>query len=328
MASESEGSQTTVRLQGNRFLLTYPRCDVDPTELRDFLAALPVFERCIVARERHADGGYHLHAAVEFRRRIQRKFDFFDFNGAHGNYQSCSSWGACVNYCRKDQGAEVVYEGCTAEDAARPGVGGGPSRDYITECETRPGEREWFGYALRERIPYAYAEKFWKICHAPRAKTYYDDPAEGTIPNFQLLATQLGPVGTYNVVVCGPSGAGKTTWALREAPKPCLFVTHKDELRWFDEKVHKSIVFDEIRCTGETDGWSRRGKWPLVEQIKLLTADTPVSLHVRYGVARIPPKVVKLFTCTDTVLFTDDAQTRRRIHQLVNLYDHEGIWVG
>ena len=116
--------------------------------------------------------------------------------------------------------------------------------------------------------------------------------------------------------------------ALREAPKPCLFVTHKDELRWFDEKVHKSIVFDEIRCTGETDGWSRRGKWPLVEQIKLLTADTPVSLHVRYGVARIPPKVVKLFTCTDTVLFTDDAQTRRRIHQLVNLYDHEGIWVG
>nr|QJI53681.1 MAG: replication-associated protein [Cressdnaviricota sp.] len=326
MDSGSEASQTTVRLQGNRFLLTYPRCDADPEQLVLFLKELPYFERCIVAREQHEDGGNHLHAAVEFQRRLQRKFDFFDFDGTHGNYQSCASWGKCVNYCRKNKGGEIIYENCTPEDAALARVGGRTQSDYIAECETRPRERDWYAFALRERIPYAYAEKFWKICHAPRAKTYDDDPGEGSVPNFQLLATVPGPVGTYNIVVCGPSGAGKTTWALRHAPKPCILITHKDELRWFDETYHKSIVFDEIRCTGETDGWNRRGKWPLVEQIKLLTSDTPVSLHVRYGVARIPPKVVKIFTCTDTVLFTEDAQIKRRIHQLVNLYDHENIW--
>lgn len=323
----STGSEGPARLQGRLFFLTYPRNDEHPDQLVAFLKEIPHFKRCVVAREKHDDGGYHLHAAIELDKRIERKFTFFDFNGAHGDYRPCRSWGKSVNYCRKDPDATIVYEGCTAADAALALPGGGSQSDYFAECENRPCERDWFGYALRERIPYAYAERIYKLCHGDKPPTIFEDPKEGTISDFRLSATQRDPEG-FVCVVCGPSGIGKSTWALREAPLPALLVTHKDDLRYFNRNIHASIIFDELRCTGETDeNGHNKGRWPLTEQIKLLTSDAPVAVHVRYSVARIPKRTVKIFTCTNSVMFSDDEQTRRRIHQLVNLYDHDDIWI-
>lgn len=326
MSSPGTG-EGPARLQGRLFFLTYPKHDGDPNELVAFLKTFPNFKRCIVAREQHADGSNHLHASVELGKRIERRYSFFRFEGAHGDFQTCRSWGACVNYCRKNENLEVVYEGCTAADAISPLPGGGSQSDYFAECEDRPCERDWFGYALRERIPYAYAERIYKLCHGDRPPTIFADPGEGTISDFHLSATQRDPEG-FVCVVCGPSGVGKSTWALREAPKPALLVTHKDDLRYFNRNIHASIIFDELRCTGETDeNGHNKGRWPLTEQIKLLTSDAPVSIHVRYNVARIPKRTVKIFTCTNSVMFSDDEQTKRRIHQLVNLYVHEDIWI-
>lgn len=326
----SNPSEAPKRFQGRLFFLTYPRNDTPVDELVSFCKALTHFKRGIFCQERHADGGYHLHAAVEFGRRIERKYDFFDLNGTHGDYQSCGSWGACVNYCRKDESAEIRYEGCTPEDATQQSTGGRPESNYYAECEARPSQRDWFEYALQRRIPYAYAEKFWKLAHGAKPPTIYQRPTgddAGIIHDFHLSATRLDADG-YVCVVCGPSGIGKTTWALREAPLPALFVTHRDDLQHFNAKEHNSIIFDEMRCTGETDTYGRnKGKWPLVEQIKLLTSDTPVSIHCRYTLARIPSKVVKIFSCTDKMCFNDDIQTRRRIHQIVNLYEHDDIWM-
>ena len=54
-------------------------------------------EEYVVAAERHADGGEHLHAFLKFDRKVEFKPDLFDLldpeNGTlyHGNYQVAKS---------------------------------------------------------------------------------------------------------------------------------------------------------------------------------------------------------------------------------------------
>lgn len=119
------------------------------------------------------------------------------------------------------------------------------------------------------------------------------------------------------LLVLGPTGCGKTTWALRNAPVPFLLVTHVDDLGYLDPKVHKSIVFDEVRCTGNLDG---KGQWPLQEQIKLIQWETEASIKIRYKLARIPAKLPKIFTCTDKYCLSGNPQIKRRV-QTINLYE-------
>lgn len=66
-------------------LLTYPQCgDLDPFAVSDRLTELGA--ECIVAREKHADGGTHLHAFVDFGRKFRcRRADILDVGGCHPN---------------------------------------------------------------------------------------------------------------------------------------------------------------------------------------------------------------------------------------------------
>lgn len=303
--------------QGRFAFLTYAQTDVANDDLYWHLSGLKPIKRCVIVRERHTDGNWHSHTAIEFQQRFQTsRADFFDWDGHHPNIQRVRSWGACVNYCRKDQDNEISYYGCTAEDAterSREEAGGEQAYSYAIAAQSR---QQWNIYCIDNSIAYAWAEAIWKETHGARAPTYHERPAGGVIGGIlhQMRAHERV------TVVLGPSGIGKTSWAKREATLPFLFVTDIDDLAFYDPEVHKSIVFDEVRFNGDPEpGARRKGKWPLTAQIKLVTWDDPVSIRIRYKIAHIPAHVQKIFTCTDTWSFSEDTQIKRRIH-CIDLY--------
>nr|WMC00976.1 replication-associated protein [Cressdnavirus D_HF4_1386] len=329
-------SQAQFRINASRFLLTYPQTTSDVNLLWDFLCSLRIAPtKAIICREAHQDGNEHLHCAVEFPRRINStRVSIFDFAGRHPNIEPCRTWAACVNYCRKAGALEVAYFGCTAEDCTVVGAAGTvPTADedgdpYLV-AEACSTIREWYTHCLAKGIPFAFANAIWNQLHGPRPPTYFERDAEadaGIISQSTMLSELRWNPEWHTVLLCGASGIGKTSWALREAPLPFLLVTDIDDLGHFDPAVHKSIVFDEIRTTGDVMG---KGAWPLTSQIKLVTWDTPVSIRIRYKVAHIPKHIPKIFTSTDFFPVNGDAQIKRRVTAF-NFYEFtptSALWI-
>jgi len=84
-------------------LLTYPQCEgLDEWAVNDHLCTLGA--ECIIGREDHADGGTHLHAFVDFGKKLRtRRVDFFDVGGFHPNIvPSRGSPGRGYDYATKD----------------------------------------------------------------------------------------------------------------------------------------------------------------------------------------------------------------------------------
>jgi len=82
-------SQPRFRVQTRYVLLTYAQCgDLDPWVVHDVITSFPA--ECLIARETHANGGTHLHAFVDFGRKVDiRNPRRFDVEGFHPNIQPC-----------------------------------------------------------------------------------------------------------------------------------------------------------------------------------------------------------------------------------------------
>lgn len=80
------------RFNRQHALLTYAQCgDLDPFKVSDHLTELGA--ECIIGRERHEDGGIHLHAMISFERAKNFKNErVFDVEGHHPNIQP-HKWG-------------------------------------------------------------------------------------------------------------------------------------------------------------------------------------------------------------------------------------------
>lgn len=77
----------TFRFQARYALLTYAQCgDLDAWAVSDHLSELGA--ECIVARESHSDGGFHLHCFVDFGKKYRsRNVKIFDVQGFHPNIE-------------------------------------------------------------------------------------------------------------------------------------------------------------------------------------------------------------------------------------------------
>lgn len=332
--SSSADNPPAFRINAQRFLLTYPHYNQTPSEVLRLLNLVKPIRKGISCLELHQDGEPHVHAAIEFERRINSvNRRIFDLEGHHPNIQTARNWGACANYCRKEGTIEVgVFGAASPEDVVRldPGADGAPSTprnlfELARNCNSLP---EWIQICCDHRISAAYSKWIWDIENGDRPPDFAANiPLPDEVTDFRLRATVWGD-NDRSLVICGPSGIGKTSWAMANipcgavngrGPNKWLLVTHIDDLRHFDPRVHRSILFDEIRWDGAIENERRVGKRPLQDQIKVLTWDTPVSIHCRYGVARIPAHIIKIFTCTNSICFTSDEQTRRRV-RVMNLY--------
>ena len=106
------------RLQAKSIFFTFPQCDVAPAIVLEKLQtegvrymvhgeerfAKVVF--AVVSRERHEDGGFHLHGVIKLESKVRtsdpRSLDYLVGGDHHGNIQSARSLRSCVKYVIKD----------------------------------------------------------------------------------------------------------------------------------------------------------------------------------------------------------------------------------
>jgi len=129
--------------------------------------------------------------------------------------------------------------------------------------------------------------------------------ATGTVTSEMLLTLQP-PTDMTSLWVKGPSGVGKTTWALNVSSKPALFVRHLDTLREFRNGYHRSIIFDDMSFA----------HLPRQAQIEIVDRYHPQQIHVRYAVVNLPVGIQKIFLSNDSI-FTWDQAIQRRLTQVV-----------
>lgn len=278
---------------GKRFFLTYPRCDKSKEQLLTFFRTRGQVFRYTIAEEKHADGTPHLHACIEFEDTERHDMRWLDFEGHHPNKQDPRNWNACREYCRKDKNF--------IEDDSQRMESTLQSIDLALEVLKYDKKIDWMSYCAGKKISFQYADYAWREVHSPNATILLDEH-DGRMCN-ALQSFCFSPDLHRCLILIGESGCGKTTWAKRNMPKPCLFVSHIDDLKCFDPCLHKSIIFDDVSFT----------HYPRTAQIAIVDFDNPRSIHCRHSNAFIPAGIYKCFTANELPLLTSDPAIRRRI---------------
>lgn len=277
------------------FFLTYPQAH--SIQGKESLLELLLDKRdgvryACVAKELHEDGSPHYHAVIAYDRRYNCKNErFFDVAGCHPNIQSARSFDAVRQYIEKD-GDFVVHGELPAE-----------KQSLSARCAAST-RTEWEKYCVSASIPFAYCESFWQREHPVDVYTINEGHDYGAIgPQLDGFAYD-----DYEraLVLIGPTGCGKTSWAIKNAPKPAILVSHIDRLRDYDPNKHKSIIFDDMVFK----------HMPVQAQIHLVDYHLPRDIHCRYRTAVIPARTPKIFTCNERP-FENHAAINRRVRVYV-----------
>lgn len=249
----------------------------------------------VVGREYHKSGDEHYHVALQLDRPIRtRNSRFFDLDGFHPNVQSAKDFNRWVAYVKK----EGTYAERGTYGTEKKTVRISPEELIILAQTMNKGE--FLSYCSVNR--YQYAVAIWEDNHKTDHCTLTEES-----PITGIMNTCLNQVNeiwdkTKTLLLVGDSGIGKTTWCKINMPKPCLMVTHLDDLKRFEPGVHTSILFDDVSVKHLPD----------TSQIHLVDHENPRSIHIRYGVARIPSGIIKAFTCNTIPVNLDmDAIARR-----------------
>lgn len=268
----------TFRLSARAVFLTYPQATLSNDDLLAHLLSLDHVSYAIICQERHEDGNFHSHACVKWdRKRNIKSHSFFDYAGHHPNIQPVQHFAKSVNYCKKG-GDFLEWSDWTEDSSTLHGL----------DPSNFGNKADYFAAACASKIPFAYADFFWRNSNSsPECTIDASDPVDGEIREPRL--TTWFPdfsMERRSILVLGPTGCGKSTWAKLRAPKPSLWVRHIDNLKYFDPDLHKSIIFDDMDFT----------HWPRTSCLTLVDLDDMTSVNRRYGVTNIPAKTPRVFT--------------------------------
>lgn len=287
---------------GKRFFLTYAQCPIGRDYLLEFLRTKAPVRYVLVAEEFHEDGNAHLHACVEFEDKHCKDVRWLDVTwedkSYHPNKQDPRKWEACKNYTKKydKDFIELDLHDVWPEEEERE-----VEMDVQEKCFSFDKEEDWYAYCISNKISFQFCQYFWNRLHRDYCTITDQSIIERKICS--ALETFNLPGDTRrSIVLRGSSGIGKTTWAKTNAPKPCLFVSHIDQLKMFRPGFHKSIIFDDVSFLHT----------PRTNQIALVDCDNTRAIHCRHSVATIPAGVAKIFTCNEWPVDKSDEAIARR----------------
>lgn len=246
----------------------------------------------VIGEENHADGGRHIHAALTFRRKVDsRDVKIFDINCGedcsdhHPNIKPILRGQANLDrardYCKKEDVAPLtnVEEKLTWHEIIQHSVN---AADFLAEVK-KHYPRDYclhlknYEYSAAKLFPSPTPDTIqtfqWNEVEAPPAWDQIENAIADWLPEAQAL------------LLVGPGGCGKTTWAKMNAPKPALFVRHLDTLCQLTSE-HRSIIFDDMDFQ----------HLPVPTQKYLIDCRDVATIHVRYRTATIPVGVTRIFT--------------------------------
>lgn len=99
-------------ITGTNWFLTFPCTECSrETALENLKAATRIqIKGCLIAQERHANGGYHLHVGLWLHKAVRVPPSYFDFiAGKHGNYLRMKSGYATYNYLMKEDQTPISF---------------------------------------------------------------------------------------------------------------------------------------------------------------------------------------------------------------------------
>lgn len=305
------------RLRSQYVLFTWAQLDSDHATVFAAIDAVVPISRAVIARELHQDGNPHFHAYVEFSHRPDRIITTqFDIDGVHPNIAPKSSKAArkaAEEYCRKgDDWIDYGYDDETDDDDDADEYTG----SIVEAAKRHETWSDFLDWGFKRKVPFAYLQSAWGArVTVPPPTIDEGDEVPGTIVSDVLLFMQFDVGSERALVLEGPTGCGKTTWAKRYMPRPALLVSHIDDLKHLRPDYHRSIIFDDMGFNGDEDG---KGKWPVTSQIHLVDFHNQRSIHTRYVVSVIPAGIFKCFTCNvGRYPFSYDAAVQRRVYHVL-----------
>lgn len=293
----NQGNKNTFRFNARNIFLTYSTIErftsTDPVSFQSAVATiLRSFGSCtgVVAIEQHANGEHHIHACARFSRKLDIcRPDAFDVFNVHPNIQPARKFDAVLTYCKKDKNFIEISSDEPVESIL-------PEINYFSlarECSFE----QWINHCIQLKLQHGYAMEIWKYIKNISACTIREEDI--IIGSMDERLTNYTNDFNKPLLIIGKPGCGKTTWAKVHAPKPCLFVSHFDVLREFDN--HASIIFDDMDFQ----------HLPRQAQIHIVDTENVRAIHRRYGITIIPPGTTKIFTANHYPFIEDDAIKRR-----------------
>lgn len=276
--------------------------EAERTSINDACERHDIITYLVYGRENGASGTPHLQGYLELssRKRLNPVKRLLGVQRVHLEKRRGTGRQAS-DYCKKEDADPFVYGELVADESGRrtdlesaiDDLRGGASLRDLWNNHTSVMVRHSRGMAL--------------------ALENLRPPVEHT--TFELESFSYHPLEmdlSKSQIIWGPSGTGKTSYALSLYPS-ALMVSHMDDLVRFNPDLHGAIVFDDMSFS----------HMPRQAQIHLVDQDHARSIHVRYQVATIPAHTIKIFTCNDEdgAIFLDDAAINRRIqkHRVLQL---------
>jgi hypothetical protein len=306
LAPSNTPNERSFRLRGKRFFFTWSQVEwtTDHAQVKTLLDSIATVEYTIIAREQHKDGGTHFHAAVQFTKSQDRKVSgHADLDGQHPNIKNkanARAWEAAKDYCKKDGQFKEYGE----QDTNSGELLGSKIDELYDQAE------DFYAFlklCLDNSVPFGYCQASWNAKQTRSPTIDVGETSAGIIESPILRALRWADTSRA-IVIVGPTGCGKTTWAVEHAPRPALFVSDIDDLKSFRVGFHNSIIFDDMCFSGDHTG---KGQWPVQKQIHLVDFHMQRSIRCRYTTARIPAGVHKVFTCNEYPFSWSDAIARR-----------------
>lgn len=298
------------RLNCKNVALTYPRCDVMPETMGQFLSTVWDCKYLLVAQEEHKEEselgpGTHLHCLLlGARKKNIKRADYFDFEGFHPNVQGCRDVQKWFEYCMKEGGLKW-------EDGDRALVSPDELLNQALTC-TSEGALLRFLIAKNMKSHWQMYRRLWQLNRAEVDEAPVRDISEFDVPI--QVSEWMANHDNRSLILVGVAGTGKTSLARSVANQlgSVFWCPQRESLAAFGGE--NTIIFDDT----DFGGCSR------TTLLNYVDVEQTRCFRVLYGSITVAAGVRRIFTTNSLDFLLGEHQRRPEIERRIRVVHVSG----